>query len=290
METKIGSFEWIANYEEIRGYFSWTLDYHRACKSQSTLLKMLEIGCGTSGISEKLQRDFPCLDITTTDYDKECVRHLRRQFPLSPIRYETLDILSEQDTPEVKYGSFDIVLDKGTFDALLVEGSVAQVIENIYRFLKHEGCYLLFSIHPVDFMNNFFGSPDCGLEILRFEPMIISGKASHCTVTLLRKSASRPFQLLQFAAYEKAMMDTHYKDENPLLTPQMEMQMRLAFASLKDNAPGLTLQKAFAVIFDPELEYEYDLFLEDLEQFDPPLQYPGYITLQEALRFLEDMQ
>lgn len=291
METKVGSFEWIASYEEIRGYFDWTIRYHGATKrSDRSSLNLLEIGCGTSGISEKLSRDYPALSITSTDYDEECIRHLCRQYPRTQNRYEVLDILSDRDTPEVRFNSFDIILDKGTYDALLVEGSVVQVVENINRFLRDNGCYLLFSIHSVDFMSNYFSSTDSGLEILQIEPMVISGKASHCSVTLLRKSSTQSFRLRQFAEYEQKMLDEHYKQENPLLTPQMEMQMRIAFASLEESAPGLSLQKAYSVMFDPELEYEYELFMEDLARLDPPVRTPGYLTLQEALRFLQEMQ
>lgn len=292
METKVGSFEWIASYEEIRGYFEWTLKYHGAVQRAQSRpsLQVLEIGCGTSGMSEKLSRDFPSLEITCTDYDEECVRHLRRQYPASRNRYEVLDILTEDEPSAVRFDSFDVILDKGTYDALLVEGSVAQVVENIYRFLRADGVYLLFSIHAVDFMKNYFSNPFSGLELLLVEPMVLNGKASHCSVSLLRRSASTPFERRRFAELESDMLDQHYQTENPLLTPFMEMQLRAEFASLTDASGGLPLKRAFEVMFDPALEYDYSLFLEDLGRFEPPLSRPGYITLQEALRFLQEMQ
>lgn len=292
METKVGSFEWIASYEEIREYFEWTLKYHRSLRrTQATpSLQVLEIGCGTSGLSEKLSSDFPSLDITCTDYDEACVRHLRRQFPASRNRYEVLDILTEDEPAAVRFDSFDIILDKGTYDALLVEGSVAQVVENVYRLLRADGVYLLFSIHSVDFMKNYFGNPFSGLELLLAEPMVLNGKVSHCSVTLLRRSPSAAFDRRRFAELESDTLDQHYQTENPLLTPYMEMQLRTEFASLSDADGGLPLKRAFEAMFDPALEYDFSLFLEDLGRFEPPLSRPGFITLEEALRFLREMQ
>lgn len=277
---KVGSFEWIASYAEIRPYCDWFF----GSREQQSALNALEIGCGTSSITEDILRDYPFVDIVGIDYDAACISHLRQQHPQHEKHYQVYDMLAETDSPpDVLFDYYDFIIDKGTYDAILVEGSVVQMLRNVHRLLRCDGCYLLFSIHPVDFLRRFFATPTCGLTCLRLESMEIEGQ---CSVMLLRKN-DESFDEIAFAAHEHDFLDRYYQDEQPLLTAEEEARIRRGFQSTNER---LSLREAHSILFDPLLEYDYALFREDLQRLDPPLESLGSISVEEALRFMREMQ
>jgi hypothetical protein len=118
---------------------------------------------------------------------------------------------------------------------------------------------------------------------------------------------------------ESAVMNDIYQTENPLLTCEMEENIRQSFHArwerVRDlcesqsggqydgNAeegegmatdeyaiPSLDLQEAYEVMFSGEerLCYTMDLFIEDLMQFERT--DPSKLTVDEAVAFIHQMQ
>ncbi|KAB1283293.1 EEF1A lysine methyltransferase 4 [Camelus dromedarius] len=112
--------------------------------------RILVLGCGSSALSYELfLAGFP--DVTSVDYSSVVVAAMRARYAHVPkLRWETMDVRA-LDFPS---GSFDVVLEKGTLDALLTgeqdpwtvssEGvhTVDQVLSEVSRVLVHGGRFI----------------------------------------------------------------------------------------------------------------------------------------------------
>lgn len=133
------------------------------------------------------------------------------------------------------------------------------------------------------------------------------------TVAICKKINDTAIDLSQLAEEEKVAMDNYFKVELPFLTEEQEQKVRMnfegSFLALKldpklhgnendqskveiahDNNWRLSLDRAYIAMFegDQNLEYSYELFLEDVDSY--PLAEMGYMTVEEALSFLQMMQ
>lgn len=133
------------------------------------------------------------------------------------------------------------------------------------------------------------------------------------TVVICKKIDDTAIDLNQLAEEEKVAMDNYFKVELPFLTEEQEQKIRTnfegSFLALKldpklhgnqtnqsrvaiahDNNWRLSLDRAYIAMFegDQNLEYSYELFLEDVHSY--PLAEKGYMTVEEALSFLQMMQ
>eukprot|EP00741_Cyanophora_paradoxa_P015877 tig00020909_g15328.t1 len=122
---------------------------------------ILMVGCGNSKMSEDMYED-GYKDITNVDISPIVIDAMRRANAERSMHWHTMDI---RQLPADWAGKFDVVIDKGTMDALLCgEGSTANVLamcQNISRVLKPGGVFVMIS----------YGAPDhrlCYLENREF--------------------------------------------------------------------------------------------------------------------------
>jgi hypothetical protein len=133
------------------------------------------------------------------------------------------------------------------------------------------------------------------------------------TVVICKKINDTAIDLNELAEEEKVAMDNYFKVELPFLTEEQEQKIRMnfegSFLALKlgpklqgnendqsrvaiahDNNWRLSLDRAYIAMFegDQNLEYSYELFLEDVDSY--PLAEKGYMAVEEALSFLQMMQ
>lgn len=133
------------------------------------------------------------------------------------------------------------------------------------------------------------------------------------TVAICKKINDSLIDLNQLKEEEKIAMDNYFKVELPFLTKEQEQKIRMNFEGsylalkLDPKLHGigdvgshsrivhndnwcLSLDKAYLAMFegDENLEYSYELFLEDLHTY--PLAEKGFMTVEEALSFLQMMQ
>jgi hypothetical protein len=133
------------------------------------------------------------------------------------------------------------------------------------------------------------------------------------TVAICKKTNDTAIDLCQLAEEEKVAMDNYFKVELPFLTEEQEQKIRMNFegsflalnldpklhgnendqsrvAIAHDDNWRLSLDRAYLAMFegDQNLEYSYELFLEDVHSY--PLAEKGYMTVEEALSFLQMMQ
>ena len=131
------------------------------------------------------------------------------------------------------------------------------------------------------------------------------------TVVICKKAADSIIDLNKLAEEEKTAMDNYFKVESPFLTNEQEQKIRMNFEGsylafkadptflVNKNSQSkvahndnwcLSLDRAYIAMFegDQNLEYSYELFLEDVHTY--PLAERGYMTVEEALSFLQMMQ
>lgn len=157
---KIGEFDWILSYPQAKPFILQCLERRTDIKP----LNIVEIGCGTSPLAQSIARDFPRVDmVMAVDNDTACIEHMNRLHcaeaavvhpvdhvdpgheVISPpgnsrVKYLVWDMLAENSSVDptdslLPTGSIQIVLDKGTLDAILVEGSIALMLREVLRML-----------------------------------------------------------------------------------------------------------------------------------------------------------
>ncbi|XP_077998167.1 EEF1A lysine methyltransferase 4-like [Glandiceps talaboti] len=135
------SYEWFAGYERFRDLIIGNI---------SKTDRILMLGCGNSNLSKEMYDD-GYHNIVNTDYSPVCIQKMMDKYSNCPgMTWEVMDIR------ELKYpqDSFDVVLEKGTIDALLVDEKdpwnisqetkdlVDQALIETSRVLKQNGKFI----------------------------------------------------------------------------------------------------------------------------------------------------
>lgn len=274
---KCGSFDWLVESREFARFlgpkFTGVIGPKRC----------LVIGCGTSKLSEDLHAlEFG--EIVSIDNDKGCIELMKGLYKTIPaLKWIVADLITGTGVTANKKvlddEGFDLIIDKGTFDAILVEGTVSPMLANVHRMLKPDGAYVICSLNSEHLL---------GRLLL---PTLIGWKTSFFSAnerTRIVVCNKRPIEAIDWglvAEEETKALDEHFKKDKPLLTPEVESGIRAAF-----SAP-LEFKAAHSAIFDallPSLGYEYDLFLQDLKGF--AVATKGKLTADEAVSFIVTMQ
>jgi len=71
---------------------------------------------------------------------------------------------------------YDVILDKGTLDAILVEGVVSEALVNVYNLLQVEGKYLVCSLSPSALLMPLLCAPVLQYEVTCFESCNYGGE------------------------------------------------------------------------------------------------------------------
>lgn len=320
-KEKEGTFEWIQSFAEIESYLSARFTGQSASRESQ---RVLVLGCGTSTLSKDLV-DIGYGEVVSIDNDTACVEHMARLHADCPrLTWFTYDLVERNGNDFIKSSdcdeAFDVIVDKGTLDAILVEGAVFPMLAEVYRFMKPGGVYLLCSINSQEVLNGLVGAPALdfdyslhssveALEGERIEADTTSkrynlhtnpGARQQGMVAVCKKrpdAAGTRVDLEALAQQEKEALDFYFKDEEPLLTTELEGQLRARFGAVLANSGGERVvdpPHLHALLFNQSerAAYTLDLFLEDLSVF-----YRGRgqsmeagLSADEAIEFLAEMQ
>ena len=186
-------------------------------------------------------------------------------------------------------GYFDFIIDKGTFDAILVEGSISSMLTDIYRLLRKGGIYTLISINEQDILEPLLSMKPLGFEVL-FHRVDESLYKKGC-IAICEKVNNSPSRLNVDALIltEKEILDEKFKLTQPLFSAEQEIKLREKFRNIGDDSLKIDIVHSLMFGDGPILlEYGLDLFMNDLENF--PLEKEGFLSVEEAVRFLKEMQ
>jgi len=132
-------YEWIVGYAELKDIIV------RVCASKSA--RILNLGCGTSRISEDMYDD-GYTNIVNTDISETVINKMRaRNVDRPGMEWLVEDAL---DMAGLADGTFDLVLDKSTLDALAhtqKAAVLAKLMGESCRVLKPEGTYLQITVN-----------------------------------------------------------------------------------------------------------------------------------------------
>ncbi len=308
MSIKEGTFEWIVRYEDIKKFFS---EPYSKITGNVSDLKVLVIGCGTSTLSESLVSTSGFGEVVSIDNDLECIKHMQsRHLDNTRLQWHQYDIVEDRGKPQHNVldsdGYFDVVVDKGTFDAIHVEGSISPMLAEIHRLLKLGGVYVLCSINSPLLLEPLLSIADLQLNVELHE--LDLSEYNVATVAVCTKLGNEAIDEVGLAAREKEVADRYFQSEHPLLTEQDEARIRQEFSHQLGEgvaaADGsLSVTDAHLILFgglvaldcglgedlpSDLLAYSPELFEEDLSGF--PLATAGRMTVEEALDFVRTMQ
>jgi ubiquinone/menaquinone biosynthesis C-methylase UbiE len=285
----VGEFDWIVSYDYLEPFFHspevGINDYHST--------DILVIGCGTSPLSHSLATNLRARLVVSLDNDENCINYMKEKYKeYMNMQWLVHDLVESQnvDIENMRTASYELVVDKGTLDAVLVEGSIASMLCEIYRVLKTGGIYFLCSLHSPELLEPLFTSSplemtvtflgDCGTE---------DGKCR--TLVLCRKeNTNHEIDLLQMSEAEATIMDTFYQDIHPLITNQEKEIISQIFGAKE----SLSLTQIHHLVFETtsaplcNMDYSYELFIEDVKEY--PLASQDEMTCQEFIQFLSAKQ
>ena len=131
-ENKIGNFDWITEFNEIEEYLQ--NKFTGLEKIDKCNVRVLVIGCGTSKLSVQLA-DSGFGEVVSVDNDCECISYMKKMHHDDErLKWSTYDIVepeslqTEAHSTKTALGKFDLVVDKGTLDAILAEGRTTPLL------------------------------------------------------------------------------------------------------------------------------------------------------------------
>jgi len=152
---------WDERYAKEDTTFDWYLSYNRVKHLMQSFLKttskILMVGCGNSRMSEQMYED-GFNDITNIDISEVVIEQMKKKYA----GYENMKFLA-MDVKKLSFpkDSFDVIIDKGTMDAILCGNNsfhnAATMNGELSRVLVEGGHYV----------NISYGQPSTRLEFLR---------------------------------------------------------------------------------------------------------------------------
>jgi 2-polyprenyl-3-methyl-5-hydroxy-6-metoxy-1,4-benzoquinol methylase len=318
---KEGTFEWVVDFQTIKSFLS---PEFTGLSGHIEEQRVLVVGCGTSTLSKDVV-DLNYAEVVSIDNDSACIDHMSSLYQGNPrLKWYTYDVVectghSAMIDSDSSSEMFDLVLDKGTLDAVLVEGAVYSMLSEVHRFMKPGGVYVLFSINSEDMLRTLMSAPALGFEVTTYSSTgeVLSsmggqgrynlqtnpsssagGVVAVCRKPLEAKGSVIDTQAL--AEQEREAMDFYFQDEVPLLTAEFEAALRQRFtaasasasASAASNAVYLPVRTVYDIMFS-EAErsaYTFDLFLEDVGRFPGRASPPDGFSCDECVEFVRQMQ
>lgn len=137
---KTTTFEWFVSLEDAMGQYPMLRGILESRVQMKA--KVLEIGCGTSGLCEALW-DLGFREIDAIDNQPKAIEFCQsRQGPSRHIRFHVADMMQLK---EFKDASVDLVVDKGALDALVCRGGtdLAKCGAELWRLLRPKETSLL---------------------------------------------------------------------------------------------------------------------------------------------------
>ena len=142
---KGGFFDWYAEYPELKNAFA---EYN-----VSTQDRILMVGCGNSKLSYQMWKA-GYQQIVSIDISPSVIEQMKKEFP--ELVWEVMDATKMS----YKDGEFDVIIDKGTLDALISGKNydiAAQMCKECMRVTKENGQVLLIT----------YGSPEGRRKIFK---------------------------------------------------------------------------------------------------------------------------
>jgi SAM-dependent methyltransferase len=293
--NKIGNYDWIIDSVELLRFMmsNPTLNPFAQFK------RICVLGCGTSTLSvDLLHAGDPKspAEVVSLDNDTGCLRHMADGHRNEPrLKWEYCDLTQlDGHVNDLAINPFDLVVDKGTFDAILVGGTSWEFLANVHRLLAPRGVFVLCSLHTEDLLQPLLSISalemdvtlhTVGTERLKGTVALVKKKNLHSTL----HSHSFTLSYDDLRLQEKQIMDCYYQQQNPLISSEQEQNIRLLFT--QSGQEYLDYKHLHTFLFgEIQDTYTFALFEEDLCSLSFPLTLHGHLNVDEVLGFLHEKQ
>lgn len=297
METYIfsrdicGSYDWIVEPDILYPY----LDSRLTRISDPSCSSCLVIGCGTSTMSSLILNKIGYGNILSIDILPECIEKMAEVYKNeSRLQWDVYDINMIHDNSNGYEGStYDIIIDKGTFDAILVEGSVVYMLGEIKRLLKTRGVYFLCSFHSLKLLEPLLTARSLGFEVQFYFPngrMNENTENRNCTVAIcFNANPDTSYDCNALFAIESVVLNNYYIERCPYLTPSKVTEIQMFYNNeCNNNYKDYITIYNFIFQNDTSLGYTFEMFMEDVDEFI--VSNEGYMNYNEIIQFLSEKQ
>ncbi|XP_047465476.1 citrate synthase-lysine N-methyltransferase CSKMT, mitochondrial [Mugil cephalus] len=153
------NFEWFFGFDSVREFI---MPLFQTTSHPDALLQVLDMGCGTSALGPSIYKHSPVpVRVTCADISPIAVRLMREHVQAKEIqphnpssRLEFVELDCTQLDKHYDPSSVDLIVDKGTTDALLRskegKGKAGLVLQQCLRVLRSSGSLLQFSDEDPD--------------------------------------------------------------------------------------------------------------------------------------------
>ena len=137
------NFEWYGQFSDFKQPLFATLNSLYNLNAKQKNFAVAHLGCGNSRLGEELAKAYPMFELRVDNYDysEQVIAEMRASEQAKQlagrVSYEVVDLL--KPVPEEVRGRFELVVDKGTLDAILPEDkpdNIASVKENYFCNLR----------------------------------------------------------------------------------------------------------------------------------------------------------
>jgi len=136
-ENKSETYDWFAGYEKIK-----SIVIEPFIKKED---RILITGCGNSTLGEQLYQD-GYKNIVNVDFSEAVIDLMRKRNSTNSMEWKVVDI---SDMNSFDDESFDVILDKGTFDSVMCGQLwyklVPKVLREMFRVIKKQGTWIMIS-------------------------------------------------------------------------------------------------------------------------------------------------
>ena len=155
-------FDWLEDYESLKSY----LEKKKKNFQDYPNIKILNIGCGTSELSEKIYTNLNIKNISNIDFSDKCISIMNeRNKEFKEMEFKVMDALSLN----YENNTFDLIIDKCLLDCLFCNEfpftNCAKYFKEVQRVLKDNGVFFLVSHSDINNREVNFSN----LEFLNFE-------------------------------------------------------------------------------------------------------------------------
>eukprot|EP00002_Diphylleia_rotans_P019990 TRINITY_DN3876_c0_g1_i2.p1 TRINITY_DN3876_c0_g1~~TRINITY_DN3876_c0_g1_i2.p1 ORF type:complete len:207 (+),score=52.21 TRINITY_DN3876_c0_g1_i2:60-680(+) len=177
-------FDWFKGYAQLKPVLGSIIEPHH---------RILNAGCGNSELSRELYQD-GCKSVVGVDFSPICIEQMKQRHTEFPeLEWLVMDVMSMDGIADE---SFDVVIDKGTIDAIMCERGdvwevdpaikhdVDRVVSEYYRVLKKGGYCIYITFGQPHFRRQYFLEKKFDWT---FETKTI-GDAFHYFVYIMKKS------------------------------------------------------------------------------------------------------
>ncbi|PWN23122.1 S-adenosyl-L-methionine-dependent methyltransferase [Microstroma glucosiphilum] len=125
------TYDWFKKFEDIKDII-----LERIPSKDS---RILELGCGNSTITPSLH-DLGYANVTSLDFSPNLISQMRARHPgIDFVEMDIRNLVEESDKLQAGAGQWDLIIDKGTLDALVAEkGSVWEPSERVFDNARRE--------------------------------------------------------------------------------------------------------------------------------------------------------